>query len=44
VKILGPEAPGQRINVMLKPFIEELKYLWIGVEVYDYYKKQKFNL
>jgi hypothetical protein len=29
---------------MLKLLIEELKYLWIGVEVYDCYKKQKFNL
>jgi hypothetical protein len=29
---------------MLKPLNEELKQLWIGVEAYDYYKKQKFNL
>jgi kynurenine formamidase len=29
---------------MLKSLIEELKQLWIGVKVYDYYKKQKFNL
>jgi hypothetical protein len=28
----------------LKPLIEELKHLWIGVEAYDCYKKQKFNL
>jgi hypothetical protein len=42
--VLGPEAPGPRINVMLKPLIEELKQLWIGVEAYDYYKKHKFNL
>jgi hypothetical protein len=40
----GSEAPGPQINVMLKPLIEELKQLWIGVEVYDCYKKQKFNL
>jgi hypothetical protein len=33
------EAPGSRINVMLKSLIEELKQLWIGVKVYDYYKK-----
>jgi hypothetical protein len=39
-----PEAPGPRINVMLKLLIEELKQLWIGVEAYDYYKKQEFNL
>jgi hypothetical protein len=38
------DTPGPRINVMLKPFIEELKQLWIGVEAYDCYKKQKFNL
>jgi hypothetical protein len=42
--VSGPEAPGPRINVMLKPLIEELKQLWIGVEAYDYYMKQKFNL
>jgi hypothetical protein len=40
----GMEAPGLGINVMLKPLIEELKQLWIGVEAYDCYKKQKFNL
>jgi hypothetical protein len=33
------EAPGPRINVMLKPLIEELKQLWIGVEAYDCHKK-----
>jgi hypothetical protein len=36
--------PGPCINVMLKSLIEELKHLWVGVEVYNYYKKQKFNL
>jgi hypothetical protein len=40
----GLEAPGPRLNVMLKSFIEELKQLWIGVEAYDYYNKKKFNL
>jgi hypothetical protein len=38
------EAPRLRINVMLKPLIEELKQLWIRVEAYDCYKKHKFNL
>jgi hypothetical protein len=33
--IPGLEAPGPRINMMLKPLIEELKQLWIG---------NKFNL
>jgi hypothetical protein len=37
----GSEAPGPRINMMLKPLIEEV---WIGVEAYDCYKKQKFNI
>jgi hypothetical protein len=30
--------------VMLKPLIEELKQLWIGVKAYDCYMKLKFNL
>jgi hypothetical protein len=38
------DHPGSRINVMLKPIIEELKQLWQGVEAYDYDRKQKFNL
>jgi hypothetical protein len=29
---------------MLKLLIEEMKQLWIGVEAYDCYKKQKINL
>jgi len=37
--IPGPEHPGKRLNVMLKPLIEELKQLWSGVEAYDCYKK-----
>jgi hypothetical protein len=42
--IPGPNHPGPRLNVILKPLIEELKQLWIGVEACDFYKKQKFNL
>jgi hypothetical protein len=34
--IPGLDHPGPRINIMLKPLIEELKQLWEGVEVYDY--------
>jgi hypothetical protein len=30
--------------MMLKLLIEKLKPLWIGVEAYDCYKKQKFNI
>jgi hypothetical protein len=40
----GPDHPGTKIDVMMRPLIEELKILWEGVEVYDCYKKQKFNL
>jgi hypothetical protein len=40
----GPDHPGPRMNMMLKPLIEELKQLWEGVEAYDYDQKQKFNL
>jgi hypothetical protein len=39
--ILGQEAPGPRINVMLRLLTKELKQLWIGVEAYDCYKKHK---
>jgi hypothetical protein len=39
----APDAPGPRINVMLKPLIEVLKQC-TTVEVYDCYKKKKFNL
>jgi hypothetical protein len=42
--IPGPEHPGVRLNVMLQPLIEELKKLWQGMEAYDCFKKQKFNL
>jgi hypothetical protein len=40
----GPDHPRQKINVMLKSLIGELKELWNGVEAYDSYKKQKFTL
>jgi hypothetical protein len=40
----GPDHPGTKINVMLKPLIDELKELWNGVEAYDSHKKQKFTL
>jgi hypothetical protein len=40
----SPEHPGPKLNVMLKPLINELKELWNGVEAYDSHKKQKFTL
>jgi hypothetical protein len=40
----GPNHPGPKLNVMLRPLIDELKELWNGVEAYDSHKKQKFTL
>ena len=42
--IPGPEHPGKHLNVMLEPLVDELKKLWEGVEAYDCYKKERFNL
>jgi hypothetical protein len=42
--ILGLDHLGTKIDVMMKPLIEELKILWKGVEAYDCYKKQKINI
>jgi hypothetical protein len=41
--IPGLDHPRSRINVMLKPTIEELKRLWQGVKAYDYDQKQKIQ-
>ena len=37
--IPGPDHPGTKIDVMMRPLIEELKILWEGVEAYYCYKK-----
>jgi hypothetical protein len=42
--IPGPDHPGKKLNVMLKPLIEELKELWKGVQAYGVFKKQIFKL
>jgi hypothetical protein len=42
--IPGPDYVGKKLNVMLKPLIEELKELWKGVEAYDVFKNQIFKL
>jgi hypothetical protein len=41
--IPGPDHPRKKLNVMLKPFIEELKELWKGVEAYDVLKNRYSN-
>jgi hypothetical protein len=40
----GPNYLGPKLNVMLKPLIDELKELWNRVEAYDSHKKQKLTL
>jgi hypothetical protein len=40
----GLDHPGPKLNVMLRPLIDELKELWNGVEAYHSPKKQKFTL
>ncbi|XP_071694952.1 uncharacterized protein [Rutidosis leptorrhynchoides] len=43
--IQGPKQPGNDIDVYLAPLIDDLKLLWdIGVQVYDSYKKEYFQL
>lgn len=43
--ISGPKQPGNDIDVYLAPLIEDLQKLWDeGVEVYDAYKEDNFNL
>ena len=43
--ISGPKKPGNDIDVYLQPLIEDLKTLWeVGVDAYDAYKKETFNL
>ncbi|KAK9214285.1 hypothetical protein WN944_006278 [Citrus x changshan-huyou] len=43
--ISGPQQPSNDIDVYLAPLIEDLQTLWdVGVEAYDAYKKEFFNL
>jgi hypothetical protein len=42
--IPGLDHPEPKLNVMLKPLIDELKELWNEVEAYDSHKKHKFTL
>jgi hypothetical protein len=44
VIVPGLDHPRPKLNVMLRPLIDELKELWNGVEAYDSHKKQKFTL
>ena len=43
--ISGPQQPGNNIDVYLVPLIKDLQTLWkVGVEAYDAYRKEFFNL
>ena len=43
--IPGPKAPGNDVDVFLEPLVEDLKSLWdVGVETYDFYSREKFNI
>ncbi|KAL4583243.1 hypothetical protein LXL04_007811 [Taraxacum kok-saghyz] len=43
--IQGPTQPGNDIDVYMSPLIDDLKTLWSsGVDVYDAYKKEQFQL
>ena len=42
--IPGKTAPGTDIDVYLQPLIDELKTLWDGVNTYDAFKTEYFNL
>ena len=43
--IFGPQQPGNDIDVYLASLIEDLQTLWVvGVEAYDAYMKEFFNL
>nr|XP_016511549.1 PREDICTED: uncharacterized protein LOC107828697 [Nicotiana tabacum] len=40
----GPHAPGNDIDVHLRPLIDELKELWVGVDTYDASKNHMFQM
>lgn len=40
----GPHAPGNDIDVYLRPLIDELKQLWVGVSTYDAKTNEMFMM
>jgi hypothetical protein len=41
--ISGPKNLGKKLDVFLRPLIDELNNLWsVGVETYDVYRKEIF--
>jgi hypothetical protein len=46
VLVSGPKQPGDRIDVYLRPLVDELKILWKSgvLEVRDEYKREEFTM
>lgn len=42
--IPGPKHPGKNLNVFMQPISDEFVCAWIGVQTYDSYLKQNFNM
>ncbi|WVZ53745.1 hypothetical protein U9M48_004646 [Paspalum notatum var. saurae] len=42
--IPGPEHPGPKLNMFMRPLFKDLKKLWRGVKAYDSYAKEEFTL
>ena len=46
VLIQGPKQPGNKIDVYLRPLVEELLQMWNGngVRTWDEHRQEEFNL
>ncbi|CAM8999975.1 unnamed protein product [Rhodiola kirilowii] len=45
ILIPGPTNPKKRIDMYLRPLIDDLKFLWdVGIETYEVYRKQNFTM
>jgi hypothetical protein len=42
--IPGPEHPGPKLNMFVRPLIEELKQLWRGVKAYESHTEKEFTM
>jgi hypothetical protein len=42
--ILGPKKPKKELNIFLRPLMEELKELWLGIDANDSHLKCRFNI
>jgi hypothetical protein len=42
--IPGPEHSGPKLNMFVRPLIEELEQLWRGVKAYDSHTKKEFTM